>query len=294
MCPRAISEFGNKDIDFALFHKIIDEGCHFAESAVLYGGGEPLLNPEIFRMIRYCKEKNLRTEISTNATLLKGDTIEEIFDSGLDYIILAFDGATPEVYEKYRKGAKFEITRRNILNFLQRKKERNSSLTVIIQMVRLPENQHQIKDFMKLWNIKGVDSIRIKEDEICIDGVSLNDRKKRALRRNPCHLLWQGPLFISENGDVYPCCYMWRSEPVGNLQKESLLQIWNNKKMMAIRDAHIKKNLSGYPDCISCKAASPRLGLIIGSFLTDPYRVRRIIPLIEKLSLIHKIPFFDR
>ena len=293
MCPRAISEFGNIDMELDLFQKIIDDGASFLEFVYLVGMGEPLMNPNIFKMVRYCKAKGIRTGISTNATLLRGEKIEEVFASGLDYIILAFDGATPKVYEKYRKGALFETTKNYILKFLERKKELKSPITVTVQMVRLPDNKDQVSDFYQLWNIQGVDSIRIKEDEICIDGVCLDERKGTAPRRNPCHVLWQGPAYIEENGDFYPCCSMWRSEPFGNVREYPIAYIWNNNKMQAIRRAHVTGNLSAFPECISCKAARPRLPLIVGSFLVDIYRVRRIIPMVERISLLYKIPLFE-
>ena len=48
----------------------------------------------------------------------------QLLDCGLDYVILAFDGATKETYEKYRVGAVFEKTRENILAFLEKKLDR--------------------------------------------------------------------------------------------------------------------------------------------------------------------------
>ena len=42
----------------------------FLEFAVPYGSGEPLLNPEIYDMIAYCRSAGVPTGISTNATVL--------------------------------------------------------------------------------------------------------------------------------------------------------------------------------------------------------------------------------
>ncbi len=293
MCPRAVSEFANRDIDFSLFRKIIDEGAPYFEFVYLMGGGEPLLNPEIFDMVRYCNSRGLRTGFSTNATLLRGERIEEALDSGLDYIILAFDGATPETYEKYRPGARFDVTRQNILTFLQRKIERKSKISVTVQMVRLPDNQPQIRSFMELWSIPGVDSVRVKEDELGIEGVSLESGAPVLQRRNPCHFLWQGPIYIEENGDVFPCCYMWTGEPVGNVGEASLMEIWNNDRMRALRRAHLQRELEGQPLCVGCRAPRPKLPLIMGGFLVDTYRVRRLIPLAEKISRRFGLPLFE-
>ena len=68
-----------------------------------------------------------------------------------------------------------------------------SDLFVVLQMVRLPENNHQVRDFQKVWAIEGVDEVRIKEDEIVIPEVALEERIHHERRRHPCYQLWQGP-----------------------------------------------------------------------------------------------------
>ena len=50
MCPREQMYFPPKDMDLALFKKIIDESKEYLEFAVPYGVGEPLLNPEIYEI----------------------------------------------------------------------------------------------------------------------------------------------------------------------------------------------------------------------------------------------------
>jgi radical SAM protein with 4Fe4S-binding SPASM domain len=51
----------------------------------LHGWGEPLLNPELFQMVKHAESKGVSTELTTNATLLQ-TKIEEIFTSGLSTI----------------------------------------------------------------------------------------------------------------------------------------------------------------------------------------------------------------
>ncbi len=137
MCPRENIYFPPKDMDLALFRKIIDEARNFLEFAVPYGVGEPLLNPEIYEMLAYCRHLGVPTGISTNATLLTEEASRRLISSGLDYIIFAFDGATAATYEKYRKGGDFEKVRNNILCFLKVKQAMKSRIFCIVQMVRL-------------------------------------------------------------------------------------------------------------------------------------------------------------
>src|SRR5437870_5204930 len=102
MCPRELKYFPPIDMEMDLFSKIIEEGKDHLEFVVPFGGGEPLLGKEIFNMISLCRHHGIRAWISTNATILDDRRSRELIRSGLDYIIFAFDGATKEVYEKYR------------------------------------------------------------------------------------------------------------------------------------------------------------------------------------------------
>src|SRR5438552_10026367 len=111
MCPRAIYTFDNENMDIGLFRKIVQDCKSYVEFVWPYGIGEPMIHPNIFEMIRIIREARVRTGMSTNATLLDGRRADLLLDSGLDYVILAFDGASEETYEKYRVGAVFEKTR---------------------------------------------------------------------------------------------------------------------------------------------------------------------------------------
>lgn len=292
MCPREFGYYPPEDFDFNLFKSIIDQVRRSTELVFPWGGGEPLMNPDLYKMIRYCKDADIYTVVSTNATLLNEERSEKLLESGLDNLIIAFDGTTPEVYEKYRKGAKFEKVRANILRFLEIKKRWKKSPFVVLQMVRLPENTHQARDFHRMWSIDGVDEVRIKEDEIVIEGVALDERLRHDRKRHPCYQLWQGPATINYRGDFFPCCYTWKSEPFGNVRETSVYDLWNSDEMRRIREAHLRGELSDYPDCQNCHAPNPRLPVILGSFLTEVYRLRQLIPKMERMAFFYKVPLF--
>lgn len=292
MCPRELGYYPPEDFDFGLFQQIIDEISQKTELVFPWGGGEPLMNPDIFRMVRYCKDADIYTVVSTNATLLDQRRSQELLESGLDSLIIAFDGTTPETYEKYRKGADFEKVRANILSFLEMKRVQCPDLFVVLQMVRLPENQHQVRDFQRMWSIDGVDEVRIKEDEIVIPDVALEERVQHTRRRHPCYQLWQGPAMVNYKGEFFPCCHTWQSEPIGNVRDSSIYNLWNSERMNRMREAHLKGDLTDYPECQDCHAPNPRLPVILGSFMVDTLKVRRLIPRMEKLAIFYKMPIF--
>jgi len=292
MCPREFEPYPAEDLEFDLFKQIVDEIRGNSALVFPWGLGEPLIHPDIFRMVEYCHQSGIYTVISTNATLLNRERGQKMIESGLDNLIIAFDGTTPEVYEKYRKNARFDKVRQNILEFLNLKKEMNSDIFVVLQMVRLPENNHQIQDYRKMWSIEGVNEVRIKEDEIVIPGVALEERINHNRRRNPCYQLWQGPVHIDYKGDFRPCCHMYDHEPVGNVQDSSVYELWNSEPMVKIREAHLTGDLSDYPKCRNCHAPNPRLPVILGSFAVNTEKVREWIPKVEKLAFLYRLPLF--
>ena len=153
-----------------------------------------------------------------------------MLDSPLEQITLSFDGAKKETFEFYRKGAKFEKVRDNFVRFARMKHERRSRLQVVVQMVRMEGNAGEVDDFMRFWSaVPGVDQVRIKEDETNLmrpDAGHAADEWK-----HPCHYLWRGPMYVKQNGDVYPCCqsYMLDGAPVGNIGEQPLVNIWNSE-----------------------------------------------------------------
>jgi radical SAM protein with 4Fe4S-binding SPASM domain len=294
MCMRQKIYFPPRDMDFSVFKKIIDEGKDFLEFAVPYGAGEPLLNPEIFDMIAYCKKLGIPTGISTNGTLLSEDYSRRLIESGLSYITFAFDSTRKEIFETYRKGAIFEKVRDNITRFLQIKKAMRSRIFCIVQMVALRDNQDEGRALMRMWKIDGVDAVRIKKDEVHNEESAIpGDHQKRPPRRHPCYLLWRGPMYIHYDGTVFPCCYTYPEEALGNIKKSSLSQIWNSEKIVRMREAHIQGTLQDYPVCQNCPAARPRLPATLGSFLINTHTVLRAVPFFERLAQLRNISVFE-
>jgi MoaA/NifB/PqqE/SkfB family radical SAM enzyme len=294
MCPRHIYTFDNENMNLELYKKIIEDCKDYVEFVWPYGIGEPMIHPNLFEMIRITADAGIRTGMSTNATLMEDKRADMLLDSGLDYVILAFDGATKETYEKYRTGATFEKTRANILNFLQRKIDRKSKIYVVMQMVLLKENTPEIDAYRKMWSIPGVDEIRFKRDEIQIDGSRIPDDKLKGQRRNPCHLLWRGPLYVRYDGLAYPCCYMYDEPPVGDLKKQSVMEVWNSPEMVRLREAHLTGDVSDYPLCQTCQAARPSLPALYGSLILNSLTVRKAVPAMEKLAKFYNIGVFEK
>ncbi len=296
MCIREAVTFDGPNIEARLFERLIDEGSSYFRYISLDGPGETIMNPDAFRLIRYAKSKGIRMVFSTNATLMGDDIVEAILDSGLDHIIFSLNGTTREVYASVHGVDAFDSAVANIRRFIARKLERRAKTLVTLQMVCLQQTLSQVDDFYRTWRgAAGVNSVRVKKDVVAVERVQAGDRTSRASRRNACARLWYGPVFIETNGDVYASPgVLYKAPPVGNVWKNSLSEIWNNKTMQAMRRAHAKGDESPFPECVDCSYSRPRLPLIIGGFVLDPFFVGRLMPIAERLSYWNSLPLYER
>ena len=118
------------------FRKVLDSS-NFRHVA-LHGWGEPLVNPQLFHMVKYAESQGVSTELTTNATLLQTN-IEKIFTSGLS--IIAFGLHKKENLPVVMPQIKELITQRD------RKKMRRPKTYIDIVIYR--GNQNQIADLIE-------------------------------------------------------------------------------------------------------------------------------------------------
>ena len=161
-------------------------------------------------------------------------------------------------------------------------------------MVLLRDNTHEVAAYRKLWDIEGVDQVRFKRDEVQTDGSRIPNDQLEGQRRNPCHLLWRGPLYVRYDGKAFPCCYLYDEEPVGDLREQSVMEVWNSKGMVDLRKAHLSGDLGQYPLCQTCQASRPALPAFYGSLVVDGLTVRKAVPVLEKLSNFYKLSVFEK
>jgi len=82
---------------------------------IQFGGyGEPLLHPEIARMIRMAKEAGRKTELVTNGLLLDMALATALVEAHLDTIVFSLEGLSEETYASVRTGASFQQFREGI------------------------------------------------------------------------------------------------------------------------------------------------------------------------------------
>src|SRR5579864_1162129 len=291
MCPRETHKQPKEDMTDEVFEALVRGSATTAEHMMLIGLGEPFMDRKIFDRIEYCERHGIATLLSTNGTLLDEETAGRLLDSPLAHITLSFDGASKETFEHYRKGARFEKVRDNFVRFARMKHQRGSKLQVVVQMVRMAGNAHEVDEFRRFWShIEGVDQVRVKEDETNL--VQPENAKRAISIKRRCHYLWRGAMYVKHDGRVFPCCqsYALDGEPVGDLREKPLTEIFNSDEMRRLRRSHAQGRAAEIDMCARCSTPLPHPLLVVASLLVHGKWVRRAMPVVERLIYSRKLP----
>jgi radical SAM protein with 4Fe4S-binding SPASM domain len=256
MCPQSKGLKRKKmTMEMDTFTRIVDQVCINKPRIILHVSGEPLLNKNVFEMIKYVKDKGCKVTMFTNATLLTKEASIRIMESSLDNIFFSFDGCTPEIYEKIRVGASFDHVKSQIEDFLKLRSEMNRKTPiVVIEIILMKETENNIPNFIKYWEKKGVDRIGIRlAGTWC--GLVDDHRVKTNIKVfgfKPCDNLFFGCAILAE-GTVIPCCKDVEGRlPLGNILEQSFDEIWNGNAYNDLRRQHIKNVISKNIICYSC------------------------------------------
>ena len=259
MCPQSRLTRPIGKMSFDLWKKIVDEIAQKSPETRLWPAlmGEPLLlDPEIFEMITYAKGQGVDIHLNTNLALFKTKMLSSLMDCGIHEILIGFDGATAETYEKIRKGAKFNKVLENINNILDEKTRRKAEFPrITLQFIVMEENEHEEQAFIDYWKNSGKRvSLKIKPRLGWSDGVEPWQRIKNVKKEDrnlPCtYLLRQMTIFW--NGHVPQCDGDWDGQiNMGNINQQTLEEIWMGR-LKKVRDRHMGLDFN-FPPCNKCE-----------------------------------------
>ncbi|NBY24894.1 MAG: radical SAM protein [Chitinophagaceae bacterium] len=270
-CPSGLRSFtrptGMLQDDF--FRSTIDQLHRELFYLVFYFQGEPYLNPDFLKMVRYAADKKIYTATSTNGHYLTDDNARLTIESGLDRLIISIDGTTQEVYEQYRVGGNLqkvlEGTRRVVA---WKKKLKSPTPFIIFQFLVVKPNEHQLEDAKKLADEMGVDAIWFKTAQVYDfendpnELIPVNAKYSRYKKTstgtqfkgnltNHCWRLWHDPV-ITWDGLVAPCCFdKDASHRLGDLRNQSFESIWRSDSYQSFRNKILqgRKNIDICSNC---------------------------------------------
>jgi MoaA/NifB/PqqE/SkfB family radical SAM enzyme len=126
------------------YKKVIDDLKKYLFFVHITNWGEPLVNPELVKMIAYANKNNIDTVLYTNLTLLKTRAAAALVRSGLNEIIVSIDGATERTYAKYRIGGNFNQVLSNLKLLVAIKKKYSSRIIIKWQFLVSSQNEQEL------------------------------------------------------------------------------------------------------------------------------------------------------
>ena len=271
VCETGAGELERKKayLSFEDFKIIIDKIYPYTNTLMYYFMGEPFLNKEWVKQIKYAKEKG----IPFISTCTNGDVPgipEGIIESGIDFVSFQMGGTTQETHEVYRVNTNLENIKNNLLQTIKLKKETGSKVHLEAGFILMKHNEHQVEEFIEWCKEIGVDSFNIIDP--CVRTVEqgikylpsdydhwIYDPEKfkagilcrKIVPKNDCPWIYYN-MTIMSNGDVVPCCHdPCGKEVMGNLIEQSLEEVWNGEKYKNFRD-RIHTNQKDIEICRLC------------------------------------------
>jgi radical SAM protein with 4Fe4S-binding SPASM domain len=240
--------------------------------------GDPSLYDKYEKAIEYAKKRGLAVRISVTASVIGPRHIESSVRSGLDEMWLMVDGMDEETFRKIRGPlASFEKGIENLDQLLAYKKKRGSALpSIFVFMVKHPHNRHQWEQFNSYFGkvdgityalahfstfSGGINEINMLHAMLLDDSDEMAEAARvERLNEKKCYYPWHSISVLSD-GRAVPCCRDCNGDYVlGDLNYESVSDIWNGKRMQMLRKAFNAGDRNNEL-CRFCKEGSLEIGL---------------------------------
>lgn len=287
-CAHAYKNHGvyEGNMTMELFEKIIadvKEFPHQLKVMEMFSFGEPLCNPALANMIHLVKKERVAKQVNftTNGLLFRPDVIDQIIDAEPDIIRISLQGLDAKAYwDTCRVKIDFEEFISNLTYLYKNKKKCSIRMKIADVAIKdVPNGEEKFKDLFGpiadsifVENIipmyAGVDYHKIDSD---IYKHSINGREN--IQQNEIHVVCQRPFYrlrVSANGQVTAaCCDIPNDIRFGNINEESLNDIWNGQKRRSFLKMQLEGRRFEYPNCKYCTMPND---ITTEADILDPYK----------------------
>ena len=160
--PKFKADGGTGDLPMEIFEKVKPWLRHSIRVNTV-GFGEPFLHPNILDFMESCAAADNYITVITNGTVLRAPVISRIVDIGLDKLVVSMDGGTQSVFEKIRRGAKWEELL-EALRGIKKKKEaaRSKRPSITFEFVAMKGNFNTLPPLVEVVARLGASKLHIE------------------------------------------------------------------------------------------------------------------------------------
>lgn len=246
-------------MSFEQYKIIADKIRPYARYVYLHIWGEPLLNPDIFRMIAYTAAF-ARTNISTNGMALTREMAEALITSGVAEVIVSIDGVSQEVYEQYRVGGDVQQAFAALAALVEANRRHGGQVAISPQFVVFRHNQHEMEAFSRRCAALGLQAsfkapyLRPGSRFAAGDYPEFQrphyddvTQLRAAMRecQNPREVFT-----VLADGSVVICCHDYAGVTCfGNIFRQEVMDVWNATEYVDFRRAILEGRAPDF--CVS-------------------------------------------
>ncbi len=228
-----------EEMSLSTFKTILSHLPRSIETVLLSNLGEPLLHPEIFKIINTTARAGFRPILFTNGTLLTSEMCSKLLASPLYSISVSTETDSKNCQEV--RGINLFNLDITVRQLLQLRTETNSRVRIALSLVIHEANAKMLPQFLAKW--------AGRVDDIKISPVQLNQKN---FRPQACVEYWRGNLSVRPDGLVTPCCADFTGNLIiGNAIETNLLDIWKGNPMRKIRAAILRNKFPS--KCCNCR-----------------------------------------
>jgi MoaA/NifB/PqqE/SkfB family radical SAM enzyme len=265
MCPQTDGREKQflKNMSLKEFERIVAECAEHGLNVVnLEGSGEPTLNTKLPKYIEIVKKYGAKAYAFSNGYRMHGKFMRDCVDAGLDFFRFSVIGYNPETYHKWMAIDAFDKVVKQATDMNDYIHKTNSTCTVASYHLILDPTQ---KDYeVEQYKTNFIDKVGSAAEIWMMhnwSGVYQTVNFKRKGERRTCGRPFSPDLTVRAGGNdghrlsVAPCCQTLGrdSEAVlGNLDDESLEQVWNGERYQWLRQMHIEKRFDEVSFCKDC------------------------------------------
>jgi radical SAM protein with 4Fe4S-binding SPASM domain len=262
------------DMDLNLFKRITKEMQEAGVTEIgLFYLGESFTNPTLLvNAIKYLKQDlNFPyTFLTSNASLANPEQVEACMAAGLDSLKWSCNTANPEQFKKVVQVSEkmFHKSLNNIKSAYEIRKAKGYKTGLFASSIRYDDEQHETMMqmlnekvipyvdehyWLPLYTMGSLSTVRREADLGYRPTAGNQGRQDALVNPLPCWTVFTASHVIA-NGKVSACCFDANENWImGDLTKQSFMDVWNSEEYQKLRKAHIAKNIKGTV-CENCVA----------------------------------------
>jgi len=157
-------------LDFELFQSIVTQAKPLGLSGIKLTGGEPLLHPEIHKILEFIRDEDLRLTVETNGVLCTPELTQKIAGCKNPFVSVSLDGTDAETHEWVRgvTGC-FESALDGVRNLVE------TGLNPQIIMTIMRRNKDQMENLVHLAESLGAGSVKFNVVQPTARGEKMHD-----------------------------------------------------------------------------------------------------------------------